>query len=112
VVSFDDITTNYIEYKTQENSWDKDITVTFNDNSNPNSFSGQVTTNSVEGAFDYVGVRQFNLSRYASTFVGQPVWADKFGVAMTDGDVSFKINRERLRIYYDNKTKSVTLTRE
>ena len=112
VISFEDITANNIEYKTQENSWGKDITVTFNDNLNPKLFSGKVTTNSVEGEFDYVGVRQFKLSRYGSTFVGQPVWADKFGVAMTDGDVSFKINRERLRIHYDNKTKSVTLTKE
>lgn len=112
VVSFEDLTTNTTEFKTQDNSWGKDIIVTFNDNLNPKLFSGKVTTNSVVGEFDYVGTRQFKLSRYGSTFVGQPVWADKFGVAMTDGDVPFKINRERLRIYYDNKTKSVTLTKE
>jgi hypothetical protein len=112
VVSFEDLTTNTTEFKTQDNSWGKDIIVTFNDNLNPKLFSGKVTTNSVEGEFDYVGTRQFKLSRYGSTFVGQPVWADKFGVAMTEGDVPFEINRDRLRIYYDNQTKSVTLTKE
>lgn len=112
VVSFEDFTANSVEYKTQENSWGKDIVVTFNDNLNPKLFSGTVTTNSVEGEFEYVGLRQFRLSRYGTTFVGQPIWADKFGTAMLDGDVPFKINTERLRIYYDNKTKSVTLTRE
>jgi hypothetical protein len=112
VVSFEDLTTNKTEFKTQDNSWGKDIIVTFNDNLNPKLFSGKVTTNSVEGEFDYVGTRQFKLSRYGSTFVGQPVWADKFGVAMTKGDVPFKINRDRLRIYYDNQTKSVTLTKD
>ena len=112
VVSFEDFATNTTEFKTQENSWDKDIVVTFNDNLNPKLFSGKVTTNSVEGEFEYVGQRQFKLNRYGTTFVGQPVWADKFGTAVLDSNVTFKINSERLRFYYDNKTKSVTLTRE
>ena len=112
VVSFEDLTTNTTECKTQDNSLGKDIIVTFNDILNPKLFSGKVITNSVEGEFDYVGTRQFKLNRYGSTFVGQPLWADKFGAAMTDGDVPFKINRDRLRIYYDNQTKSVTLTKE
>lgn len=112
VVSFEDLTTNMTEFKTQENSWGKDIIVTFNDNLDPNLFSGKVTTNSVQGEFEYAGQRQFTLSRYGSTFAGQPVWADKFGTAVLDGNVTFAINSEKLRIYYDNKTKSVTLTRE
>jgi hypothetical protein len=112
VLSFEDISADAIEYKTQENSWDKDIVVTFNDNLNPKLVLGTVTTNSIEGEFEYIGPRQFRLSRYGTTFVGQPVWADKFGAAMVDGEIPFKINQEKLRIYYDNKTKSVTLTKE
>ena len=112
VLSFEDYSTNTTEFKTQENSWGLDIIVTFNDNLNPKLFSGKVTTNSVAGEFEYVGQRQFKLSRYGTTFVGQPIWADKFGTAVLDGDVSFKVNSEKLRIYYNNKTKSVTLTRE
>jgi hypothetical protein len=71
-----------------------------------------VTTNSVAGEFEYISQRQFKLNRYGTTFVGQPVWADKFGKAVLDGNVTFGINSEKLRIYYDSKTKSVTLTRE
>jgi len=112
VVSFEDFTTNTFECKSQENSWGRDIIVTFNDNLNPKFFSGRVTTNSVEGEFDYVASRLFKLNRYLTTYVNQPMWADKFGAAMTDEEVSFKINRERLRVHYDNKTKSVTLTKE
>jgi hypothetical protein len=112
VVSFDDLTANTTESKTQENSWGKDIIVTFNDNTNPKLFSGKVTTNSVAGEFEYISQRQFKLNRYGTTFVGQPVWADKFGKAVLDGNVTFGINSEELRIYYDSKTKSVTLTRE
>jgi hypothetical protein len=112
VISFEDFSTNTVEYKTQENSWGKDIIVTFNDNLDPNLFSGKVTTNSVEGEFDYVGQRQFKLNRYGTTYAGQPEWADKFGIAVLDGNVTFIINRGGLRIYYDNKTKSVTLTKD
>ncbi|MCA6368812.1 MAG: hypothetical protein IM631_21350 [Cytophagales bacterium] len=112
VVSFDDLTANTTEFKTQENSWGKDIVVTFNDNINPKLFSGKVTTNSVQGEFEYINQRQFKLKGYGTTFVGQPVWADKFGKAVLDGNVTFRINSERLRIYYDSKTKSVTLTKE
>ena len=49
---------------------------------------------------------------YVTSFVNQPVWADKFNHAVFDGEVDFKINATGLRIYFDNKTKSVTLTKE
>jgi hypothetical protein len=111
VISFEDFATNTTETKTQENSWGKDIIVSFNDDLNPKLISGQVTTNSVVGEFEYVGQRQFKVNRYGTTFVGQPVWADKFGEALSD-TVTFGVNKEQLRIYFDNKTKSVTLTKE
>ena len=112
VVSFEDVVANTVEYKTPENSWNKDIIVTFNDNVSPNLLSGKVTTNTVEGEFEYIGHRQFKLNRYGTTFVAQPVWADKFGTAVLDPNVAYKINSKKLRLYYDNLTKSVTLTRE
>jgi hypothetical protein len=112
VISFENFSANTVEYKNQENSWDLDIIVTFNDNIYPNLFYGKVTTNSVGGEFEYVGQRQFRLNRYWTTYVGQPVWADKFRIALLDSNVSFRVNRDRLRIYFENKTKSVTLTRD
>jgi hypothetical protein len=112
VISFEDFTTNTVEYQTQENSWDKDIIVTFNDALLPKLLSGEVTTNSVHGEFDYVGPRQFKLNKYETTFVAQPSWADKFGTAVNDNTATFKINSDKLRIYYSNNTKSVTLAKE
>jgi hypothetical protein len=111
VISFEDFTTNTVEYQTEENSWNKDIIVTFNDALIPKQLSGEVTTNSVQGEFEYVGPRQFKLNKYQSTYVGQPVWADKFGTAVT-GNVPFKINSNSLRIYCSANSKSVTLSKE
>lgn len=111
VISFEDFSSNKVEFKTQENSWGYDIIVAFNDTSDPKLFSGRVTTNTVEGEFEYVGPRQFKLNRYGTTFAGQPEWADEFGTAVLDENVTFEINSDRLRIYYDNKSKSVTLAK-
>jgi hypothetical protein len=112
VISFEDLTTNTVEYKTPENSWDKDIIVTFDDKMSPKLLSGTVTTNSVQGEFEYVGLRGFKINHYGTTYVAQPKWADKFGTAVLDNSASFKINSDRLRIYYGNNSKSVTLTKE
>jgi hypothetical protein len=112
VISFEDFNSQKVEFKTQENSWGYDIIVTFNDTVDPNEFSGRNTTNSVFGEFDYIDRRQFKLRRLGTTFVGQPEWADDFGTAVLDGNVTYKINTGRLRIYYDNKQKSVTLVKK
>lgn len=112
VISFEDFNTEKVEFKTQENSWDRDIIVTFDDTKDPKEFTGRNITNSIFGEFDYVGSRQFKLRRLGTTFAGQPEWADKFGEAVLDGNVAFEVNNEKLRMYYDSKTKSVTLTRE
>lgn len=112
VVSYEDFNTQKVEFRTEENSWGLDVIVTFNDTVDPHEFSGQITTNSVFGEFDYVGKRQFKLHRFGTTFVGQPEWGDKFGTAVLDGVVTFKINAGHLRIYYDGKSKSVTLKKE
>lgn len=57
--------------------------------------------------------RNFSVvSDYGTTQVAQPAWADKFNQAIVDGEMDFKINSHRLRIYYGNKTKSVTLTKQ
>jgi len=112
VISFEDLSKNTSELKSQENSWGYDIVVKFDDNKDPHEFSGVNTTNSVFGEFDYIGLRKFKLRRLGTTFVGQPKWGDEFSKAVLDVDVTFKINNGRLRIYYYGQTRSVTLTRE
>jgi hypothetical protein len=111
VISFEDFNQQTVETKTQENSWGTDIIVFFNDTLDPKIFGGTITTNSVAGEFEYINERKFKLLRYSTTFVGQPDWGNKFGRAVA-GEVVFKIDDDKLRFYYDNKTKSVTLIRE
>ena len=110
VISFEDFKSNELEIKTSENSWDYDIIISFNDSINPHKIYGRITTNSVNGEFEYVGERKFLIDRMGTTFVGEPEWGEKFRNAISDG--AFKINSERLRIYYNNKRKSVTLLKE
>jgi hypothetical protein len=112
VTSFENFTTGTAEHKTQNNSWDKDIIVTFDDTKNPRELSGTNITNKIHGKFDYVGDRQLRMSNVISTYAAQPEWADKFTEAIGGSDLTFKINSEALRIYYDNNTNSVTLTRQ
>ena len=112
VLSFENYTDNVREFKNQENSRGLDIIVNFDDTKDLNKLSGKNTTNTVFGEFEYIGTRKFKINNYVTTEVAQPVWADKFNQAILDGEVNFKINVTGLRIYYDNETKSVTLTRE
>lgn len=112
VLSFENYTNNSREFKNQENSRGLDIIINIDDTKNPNALSGTNTTNTVFGEFEYIGARKFKMTDYGTTEVAQPVWADKFNQAIVDGEVNFKINVMGLRIYYDNETKSVTLTRE
>jgi hypothetical protein len=112
VISFENHTEGKIEYKNQENSWGHDIVITFDDTKDPHELLGKNTTNSVFGKFEYVGSRQFKLQELSSTFITQPAWADKFSHAVLEGEVTYIINRTALRIYYDNKTKSITLLKQ
>ena len=115
VYSFENLTSNTVEYKTQKNSGGQDIIVEFNDTKDPHGFSGIKTTNSFGGEFDYVSSRQFKLKGVISTLAGQPEWADEFDKLIVYGlnkEVKFIINDEMLRIYYAYNTKSVTLLKE
>ena len=112
VLSFENYTDNIREFKNQENSRGLDIIINFDDTKDPNELSGTNTTNTVFGEFEYLGTRKLKINNYGTTEVAQPIWADKFNQAILDGEVNFKINVTGLRIYYDNETKSVTLTRQ
>ena len=111
VRSFEDFTQNTVEFKTQENSRGLDIIITFDDSKQLYELSGQNTTNTIAAEFEYTGDRHFEISHVASTEVAQPRWADQFIDAILDGDLRYKINTTLLRIYYDNESKSVTLSR-
>jgi hypothetical protein len=111
VISFENLTTGTIEFKTHENSWDKDINIKFDDTASPKTISGTNITNQIFGEFSFIGQNQFEVSNLGSTDVNQPRWADEFLVALSDQDLTFKTTNDRLVIYYDNKEKRVTLKR-
>jgi hypothetical protein len=112
VLSFENLAAGTTEFKTQENSWNKDIKIQFQDTENPKIISGTNITNQISGKFSYVGQNQFRVSNLGSTYVAQPKWADEFVVAILDQDLTFKITNNRLVIHYDNNSKSVTLKRD
>ena len=112
VFSFEKLKTGTIEFKTQENSWDKDIKIKFDDTVNPKTISGTNITNQIFGEISLSGQNQFKVSNLGSTEVNQPRWADEFIVAILDQNLTFKITNDRLVIFYDNKAKSVTLKRD
>lgn len=112
VESFENFQTETIEYQTRENSWGYDIILTFDDTGSPKVFSGQVTSNSVAGQFDYVGDRRLKVLNYSSTYINQPEWGNAFSVALSGNEVAFQINTTQLRILYDGDSKSVTLRRQ
>src|SRR5438128_2061089 len=82
VLSFENLATGTTEFKTQENSWNKDIKIQFQDTENPKIISGTNITNRISGKFSYVGQNQFRVSNLGSTYVAQPRWADEFVVAI------------------------------
>jgi hypothetical protein len=111
VVSFQNLTTQTTEMKTQENSWNKEIRVTFTDTWNSKNISGINITNQIYGEFSFKAKNQIIVSNLMSTEVNQPRWADEFILALLDQNLTFKIINNRLTLYYKNKTKSVTLKR-
>lgn len=112
VLSFENYSSNTREFKTQENSRGYDIIIKFDDTKNPKELSGSNTTNTIFGKFDYSTTRKFKVTELGRTQVTQPRWADEFSKAILDNDISFKINLSGLRVYYENKAKSVTFTRQ
>jgi hypothetical protein len=111
VFSFENLITGATEFKTQENSWNMNINIQFDDTKSPKIISGTNTTNQVLGEFSYIEQNQFRVSSLMSTRVSQPKWADEFTRAIQDQDLTFKIAKNQLVIYYENNSKSMTLNR-
>jgi hypothetical protein len=112
VESYEDLQAGTIEYQTQENSWGYDIILTFDDTAAPKSFSGQVTSNSVAGQFEYTGERRLKILQFGSTYVNQPEWGNRFGTALGSEELTFRVNSQQLRVLYEGETKSVTFRKQ
>ncbi|MBK9256537.1 MAG: hypothetical protein IPM42_13700 [Saprospiraceae bacterium] len=112
VISYENYTTNTREFKNQENSTGLDIIITFDDSQEPHKFFGKNTTNSVFGEFEYLDTRVLKILNFGTTEIAQPEWGNKFNEVFMESELNFKINNNGLRIFYDNNTKSVTLTKE
>jgi len=112
VISFEDYIARTVEHKNEENSRGGDIVITFNDAHEPHSISGQNITNAVVGEFEYRPARGLKVLNLGSTMVAQPAWADKFAGAITGTHLNYVINAAKLRIFYQDGIKSVTLVKQ
>lgn len=112
VTSFEDHETGMVELSTAENSWGKDIVITFDDTADPNMLSGVNATNAVQGEFRYLSERTFRIDTFLSTYMAEPQWSSRFTKAIVNRDVNFQINPQQLRLFYDNNRKSITLKRQ
>lgn len=98
LVAYEDYRRGGIITQTEENSWGRDVAITFDDTTDPFSISGQNTTNSVFGSFSYTGRRSIKVPALGSTKVGQPEWGNLFNRLVRD-DLTFRINSSYLKIY-------------
>lgn len=112
LTSFEDFATEKVEFQNETNSWGRDIIITFNDSINPRSISGENTTNTITGEFEYTSNRQIHVQNLFTTKVGQPDWGNKFSAAILSGDLDFIINKDRLRIFYNSKMNSMTFNKQ
>ena len=113
-VSFEDYDAGSVTYKTAENSWDKEIVITFDDRQDLMEYHGTNTTNRIsDGAFSYSTNKSILVSGYATTYINQPDWGRKFTeIFVSNLDLPYKLNKKYLRIYKPELTKSVTLKKE
>lgn len=108
-VSFENYVDNSVIYLTNENSKGMDITITFDEKADPHKLSGKNTTNDIFGTFEHLKANKVRVINLASTKVAQPEIADEFSRALTSEDLEFDIVKSKLKLYYENKGRSVTL---
>lgn len=111
-VSFEDYEANTVTYPNTENSFDLDIVVTFDADAKPYNFSGRNTTNDFYGNFEYLAGNRVKVSYFATTKVGQPALANEFCRAMQGEILTVFIEDLRLRLFYEDGRRSVTLIRQ
>jgi hypothetical protein len=110
VTRYDDSSTGWFETKSQQNSFGKDVVVEI-ENAVVRKISGTNTTNSFSATFDYVGVRGLKVKDLWTTKIGQPEWGNLFSDAIVRDDITFEVDGDVLRLFYDS-TKSITLERQ
>jgi hypothetical protein len=102
VASYEDYKINSVTLKSDVQSLGMDVILTFNND----SLYGRNTRNEVFGNYTLSG-RKIHIIRYGGTEVGQPVWGNMFSDVVHKFE-SFEINKDYLRIYYNNLNNSVT----
>lgn len=107
VVSYEDFEKGSKTVKTDVDSWNgMDVIMTFSND----SLWGYCTTNIMTGKYSLNG-RNIHIITYGGTKIGQPVWGNMWSDVIYDFE-SFSVNEHQLRFYYDDSSKSVTLTHE
>ena len=105
VVSYEDFAKGSVTVKNDVDSWNgMDVTMTFAND----SIHGQNTTNTVFGEYSLSG-RNIHIITYGGTKIAQPLWGNMFSDVIYRLE-SFAINEHQLRLYYNDKENSVTLS--
>jgi hypothetical protein len=102
VLSYADYKINSVTLKSDVQSLGMDVILTFNND----SLYGINTRNEIQGNYTLSG-RNIHIIRYGGTKVGQPVWGNMFSDVVFKFE-SFEIDKNYLRIYYNNLNNSVT----
>jgi hypothetical protein len=111
VMAYQDYRQGGMITQTEENSWGRDVVITFDDTTDPFSISGQNTTNSVFGSFSYSSRRSILVPALGSTKVGQPEWGNLFTRIMRD-ELTFRINSSRLRLHNESEELATFLEKQ
>lgn len=111
-VSFEDYEANTVTYPNTENSFDLDIVITFDADARPHNLSGRNTTNDFYGNFEYLSGNQVKVSYFSTSKVGQPALANEFYRAMLGEILTVSIEDLRLKLFYEDGRRSVTLIRQ
>jgi hypothetical protein len=112
VVSFENYDENSVIYPTEENSGGYDITITFDESGDPYQLTGRNATNDIYGTFEYLSDNKVHVIHFTSSKVAQPELADEFSRALTSEHLEFEIVNGRLKLYYEEKDRGVTLVED
>lgn len=118
LVSRENYATGEVFYKDQNdvqpycnNAASCDIILTFLRNNLTDSLTGHTITNQVSGIFTFnPSLRQFSITSFGGTKVGEPRWSDNIWDNAHDIG-KYKVTNQYLRLYMNSKQESLTFQR-
>ncbi len=112
-VALKDLANGTIEYKTQANSYNGELWISFDDRSNPREYEGKKISNSFGGSYTYAGQQKISiLDGFVTEVGGNPPWELQFDRVFYQTEIPYTIQNDSLMIYYSNGTKAFVFQRK